>query len=231
MSRFGFKMCLHFVLNRCIMSVNYISEHADRSGQKSTPVYVYALLLMTVKRMRDQAGFVRYICKNAFRYRSGTEGGEEMSVKEDYERRTVQILSPIVQEAGFELVDVEYVKEGSTWYLRGYIDKPGGITVNDCEMVSRAFNECLEKEDFIDGSYVMEICSPGLDRPLKKPGDFERSLGELVEVRTYRPIDGRKEFVGSLQAYDDETVTIDEEGEPRSFIRKEIALIRLAVVF
>ena len=154
-----------------------------------------------------------------------------MSLKEDYEQRTKAILLPIVQEAGFELVDVEYVKEGGTWYLRGYIDKPGGITVNDCEAVSRAFNERLEEEDFVDGSYVMEICSPGLDRPLKKPEDFERSLGKLVEVRTYRPFDGRKEFIGTLESFNDEMITIDEEGLTRTLNRKEIALIRLAVIF
>lgn len=154
-----------------------------------------------------------------------------MSRKEEYEHRTTQLLLPIVEESGFELVDVEYVKEGGTWYLRGYIDKPGGITVNDCEVVSRALNEKLEAEDYIEGSYVLEICSPGLDRPLKKPRDFERSLGELVEIRTYRPVDGRREFVGTLQTYDDNSVTVEEEGQTRSFDRKEIALIRLAVVF
>ena len=154
-----------------------------------------------------------------------------MSRKEEYESKAESMLAPVVQEAGFELVDVEYVKEGGTWYLRGYIDKPGGITVNDCEMVSRTFNALLDEDDFIEGSYVLEISSPGLDRPLKKPRDFERSIGRLVEVRTYQPVEGCKEFTGILQSCDDENIRIDEDGNSRSFARKDVALIRLAVVF
>jgi ribosome maturation factor RimP len=114
-------------------------------------------------------------------------------------------------------------------YLRGYIDKPGGITVNDCEVVSRAFSDKLDENDFIEGSYIMEISSPGLDRPLKKEKDFVRSIGKLVEVRTYRPIEKQKEFCGILVAYDAETVTIDEDGAERILERKDIALIRLAI--
>ena len=88
-----------------------------------------------------------------------------MSRREDYEQQTEALLEPIVEELGFELVDVEYVKEAGNWYLRGYIDKPGGITVNDCETVSRAFSDKLDENDFIEDSYIMEISSPGLDRP------------------------------------------------------------------
>ncbi|MBR2764708.1 MAG: ribosome maturation factor RimP, partial [Blautia sp.] len=113
-----------------------------------------------------------------------------MKKKEEIERQAEVLLRPIVEEYGFELVDVEYVREGGTWYLRGYIDKPGGITVNDCEQVSRVFSDRLDEKDFIEDSYVMEISSPGLDRPLKKPVDFERGMGKDVEVRTYRPVDG-----------------------------------------
>jgi Uncharacterised BCR, YhbC family COG0779 len=108
-----------------------------------------------------------------------------MSRREEYEQKAEAILTPIVESKGFELVDVEYVKEAGTWYLRGYIDKPGGITVNDCEDVSRAFSDILDEQDFIEDSYIMEISSPGLDRPLKKEKDFKRSLGKLVEIRTY----------------------------------------------
>ena len=92
----------------------------------------------------------------------------KMSRKEEYEQKAEALLSPIVESNGFELVDVEYVKEAGNWYLRGYIDKPGGITVNDCETVSRAFSDRLDEDDFIEDSYIMEISSPGLDRPLKK---------------------------------------------------------------
>ncbi len=154
-----------------------------------------------------------------------------MSRKEDCEHRAEALLLPIVEEHGFELVDVEYVKEGGTWYLRGYIDKPGGITINDCEAVSRQFSDRMDEEDFIPESYVMEISSPGLDRPLRKPKDFERSLGKEVEIRTYRPIDRQKEFVGILKAWDDNTVTVGLDGQDRIFEKKDIALIRLYIQF
>lgn len=154
-----------------------------------------------------------------------------MSRREEYEQKAEALLAPIVEEAGFELVDVEYVKEAGNWYLRGYIDKPGGITVNDCEDVSRIFSDRLDEDDFIEDSYIMEISSPGLDRPLKKDKDFARSMGKAVEIRTYRPIDRQKEFSGVLTAYDDNSVTIDEDGSLRTFDRKEIALIRLMIEF
>ena len=107
-----------------------------------------------------------------------------MSRKEEYEQKAEALLSPIVESNGFELVDVEYVKEAGNWYLRGYIDKPGGITVNDCETVSRAFSDRLDEDDFIEDSYIMEISSPGLDRPLKKEKDFAKAdaiRNELLE--------------------------------------------------
>ena len=155
----------------------------------------------------------------------------KMSRKEEYEQKAEALLSPIVESNGFELVDVEYVKEAGNWYLRGYIDKPGGITVNDCETVSRAFSDRLDEDDFIEDSYIMEISSPGLDRPLKKEKDFARSIGKLVEIRTYRPIEKQKEFCGELTAYDNNSVTIDEEGTPRTLDKKDIALVRLAIDF
>ena len=154
-----------------------------------------------------------------------------MSRREEYEQKAEALLAPIVEAQGFELVDVEYVKEAGCWYLRGYIDKPGGITVNDCESVSRVFSDKLDETDFIEDSYIMEISSPGLDRPLKKDKDFARSLGKPVEIRTYRPIDKKKEFCGVLSAYDENSVTIEEEGCSRAFDRKDIALIRLAIQF
>ena len=154
-----------------------------------------------------------------------------MSKKEMYEARTEELITPILERFNFELVDVEYVKEAGEMYLRGYIDKPGGITVNDCEVVSRAFSDKLDEHDFIGESYIMEISSPGLDRPLKKDKDFARSMGKLVEIRTYRPIDKQKEFCGELTAYDGNSVTIDEDGAIRVFDKKDIALIRLYIEF
>ena len=155
-----------------------------------------------------------------------------MSKKEVYEQKTEEILLPIVEELGFELVDVEYVKEGGTWYLRAYIDKPGGISINDCETVSRRLSDILDEKDYIDDSYIMEISSPGLGRPLKKEKDFKRSLGEEVEVRTYRMIDKKKEFTGILKDYDADTVTIQMDDETlKTFEKGDIALIRLAFDF
>lgn len=155
-----------------------------------------------------------------------------MSKKEDYEKRVEAYLLPVMEENGFELVDVEYVKEAGSWYLRAYIDKPGGFTVDDCEMVSRRLGDWLDQEDFIDESYILEVSSPGLGRPLKKEKDFKRSMGEQVEVRLYRALDGQKDFTGILSGYDGTTVTIRYEDESEStFDRKDIALIRLAFDF
>ena len=158
--------------------------------------------------------------------------GGYMSKREEYEQKTEAILLPIIEANGFELVDVEYVKEGGTWYLRAYIDKPGGITVDDCELVSRAANDRLDEQDFVEDSYIFEVSSPGLGRPLKKEKDFARSLGQEVEVRTFRAINRQKEFYGALKAYDKDTVTIEgEKGEEIKFEKNDIALIRLAFDF
>ena len=155
-----------------------------------------------------------------------------MSKRETYEQRTEELIMPIIEQNQFELVDVEYVKEGGTWYLRAYIDKPGGITVDDCELVSRAANDILDEKDFVEDSYVFEVSSPGLGRPLKKEKDFARSIGEEVEIRTFRPINRQKEFYGILDAYDKETVTIELDDEEKMQInRSDIALIRLAFDF
>lgn len=154
-----------------------------------------------------------------------------MSKRDTYERRTEQLLMPIIQANGFELVDVEYVKEGSSFYLRSYLDKPGGITIDDCELVSRALSELLDKEDFIEDSYIMEVSSPGLLRPMKKDKDFARNIGKAVEVRCFQMIDKQKEFTGTLSAYDADTVTIQTDKKEMVFARKEIALIRPAIDF
>ena len=155
-----------------------------------------------------------------------------MSKREIYESRTEALILPILEEFGFELVDVEYVKEGGTWYLRAYIDKEVGITVNDCEAVARRMNDLLDEEDYIEESYVFEVSSPGLGRPLKKEKDYIRSMGKDVEIRTYRAVNRQKEFIGALKAYTDDTVTIEtEDGEEMTFQKKEIALIRLAFDF
>lgn len=155
-----------------------------------------------------------------------------MGKREIYEEKTEAFILPILEKNHFELVDVEYVKEGSTWYLRAYIDKEGGITVDDCELVAREMNEILDREDYVESAYVFEVSSPGLGRPLKKEKDFVRNMGKEVEIRTYRPIRHEKEFCGILKAYDTKTVTIEQEnGEEAVFERTDIALIRQAIDF
>ena len=155
-----------------------------------------------------------------------------MSKREEYEARTEALLLPIMEEMHFELVDVEYVKEAGNWYLRFYIDKEGGITVDDCEAVSRIFSDKLDELDFIEDAYIMEVSSPGLGRPLKKEKDYARSMGKEVEIRTYRPINKEKEFYGILSAYDESSVTITtEDQKEQTFEKADIALIRLAFDF
>lgn len=155
-----------------------------------------------------------------------------MSRREIYEQKTEELLKPLMEEYQFELVDVEYVKEGGSWYLRAYIDKEGGITVDDCELVSRRMSDLLDQKDYIEESYIFEVSSPGLGRPLKKEKDYVRSMGKELEIRTYRAINKEKEFYGVLKAYDDNTVTIEiDDGTEMTFAKSEIALIRLAFDF
>ncbi len=150
----------------------------------------------------------------------------------DYEARTEELILPILKQMNFELVDVEYIKEGGTWYLRAYIDKEGGITVNDCEAVARQMNVLLDREDFVEESYVFEVSSPGLGRPLKKEKDYIRNMGKELEIRTYRPMNHKKEFYGYLKAYDHDTVTIESDDEGQMVFQKpDIALIRQAIHF
>lgn len=155
-----------------------------------------------------------------------------LAKKELYEQKTEALLLPMMEEHHFELVDVEFVKEAGTWFLRAYIDKPGGITIDDCELISRALSDQLDKDDFIEEAYILEVSSPGLGRPLKKDKDFERSLGESVDVRLFRAIDRQKEFTGILKAWDKETVTLGFADEALLVVeRANIALIRLAFDF
>ena len=154
-----------------------------------------------------------------------------MTRREESESRTEAFLLPVLAEHNFELWDVEYVKEAGTWYLRAYIDKEGGIAVDDCEVISRILSDWLDQTDFIEESYILEVSSPGLGRPLKKERDFERSLGEEVEIRLYKALNKQKEFTGILKAYDKETVTIETAEGELVFNRPDIALIRLAFDF
>lgn len=155
-----------------------------------------------------------------------------MAKREFYEQKTEELIMPVIEQNRFELVDVEFVKEGSSWYLRLYVDKEGGITIDDCETVSRAMSDILDREDYIEESYILEVSSPGLGRPLKKDKDFVRSIGSEVEIRLYKPIEKQKEFTGFLKSFDKDNVVIElEDGSEKSFLRSDIALIRLAFDF
>ena len=134
-----------------------------------------------------------------------------MSKRETYESKTETLLAPIAAANGVEIYDVEYVKEGADWYLRAYIDKPGGVNIQDCENVSRALSDALDVEDFIADAYILEVSSPGLGRTLKKDKHLEKSIGMQVELKTYKPIEKCKDFSGVLKSYDADTVTIETE--------------------
>lgn len=154
-----------------------------------------------------------------------------MSKKENYESKTEALLLPIAEKNHVEIYDVEYVKEGSEWYLRAYIDREGGVSINDCEAVSRKLSDALDREDFVEDAYILEVSSPGLGRVLKKDKHLQRSLGDKVELKTYKPVNGSREFEGILKGFDGSTVTIQNEEEELQFDRKDIAVIKLAFDF
>ena len=154
-----------------------------------------------------------------------------MAKHEEYEKKTKELIADILKDAGVELYDVDFEKEGNDWYLRVYIDKEGGVNIDDCEKVSRAFNDILDKEDYIEETYIFEVSSPGLGRKLKKDINFEKALGESVDIKTFKPIDKQKEFTGILKAFDQNTVTITVEDKETVFNRKDIAIIKLSLDF
>lgn len=163
-----------------------------------------------------------------------------MSKHQNYEQRTEQLILPILEEHHFELVDIEFVKEAGSWHLRAYIDKEGGITIDDLTLVNHALSDLLDREDFIEESYILEVSSPGLLRPFKKPKDYIRNVGQDVEVKLFAPItweqDGKKytdkEFIGILEKYEDGKVWIGfGEGDALELETKNIALIRKSVDF
>lgn len=154
-----------------------------------------------------------------------------MSKKEVYEEKAEQLILPILEENHFELADMEYIKEAGSWYLRAYIDKEGGITIDDCELVSRAFSDLLDQEDFIEDSYILEVSSPGLLRPLKKDRDFQRKLGERIEIKTFAAVDGKKEFEGVLKGFEKDSITVETDDGEKVFQRNALALVRPYVEF
>ena len=141
------------------------------------------------------------------------------------------LAAPIVEGAGCSLWDVEYVKEAGTWFLRVYIDKEGGVSIDDCEAVSRPLSDKLDEVDPIEGSYTFEVSSAGADRPLKKPEHFEAFMGAEVDVKFYKAVNGQKNATGILAGYDDGNVTLNMGGEDVTYDKKEIAFVRLHVSF
>lgn len=154
-----------------------------------------------------------------------------MSKRESYEAKTEALLKPIAEANGVDIYDVEYVEEAGEWYLRTYIDKEGGVTIDDCEAVSRALSDALDNPEFIEDAYYLEVSSPGLGRTLKKDRHFEKSIGMEVDLKTYKPVDGSKEFTGTLKSFDKDTVTLMILEKEVSFSRKDIAKINLTLDF
>ena len=151
-----------------------------------------------------------------------------MSKRKEYEEKIESLAAPYLSELGLILYDTEYVKEGSDYYLRIYIDrKPDGVDIDDCEKLSTIMNPILDKEDFIEDAYIFEVSSPGLGRTLTKDRHLEYSIGEEVELKLYTPRDKKKEYEGVLKSYDKDSITIEAEGKSERFERKDIASIRL----
>ena len=145
------------------------------------------------------------------------------------EKTVLDLAQPVVEQAGLELWDVEYVTEGGQRYLRLYLDGPDGVDLDQCEAVSRTLDPILDEADPVPESYIFEVSSAGCERALKRPGDFERFLGSLVEVKLYSASDGAKQWLGKLLAYEDGDVTIQSGGDKRRFEKKQIASVRLRV--
>jgi ribosome maturation factor RimP len=141
------------------------------------------------------------------------------------------LAQPVAESQGIEIWDVEFVKEAGTRFLRIYIDKAEGVSIQDCESFSRALDPILDEADPIPESYTFEVSSAGAERVLKRPGDFERFLGSDVYVKLYQPIDGSKQFVGVLQGYEDGNVTILQNGNNRTFDKSSVAQVRLHITF
>ena len=150
--------------------------------------------------------------------------------KSEIEAHCTELVMPIIEEKGYDLWDVEWVKEGQDYYLRAYVDKEGGITIDDLVEVNHMLSDKLDEADKIDGAYILEVSSPGLTRPLKKDRDFERSIGKLVDVKLYKQQDGTKEFSGTLKGFSETTLTIDCEGNELTLDRQNISSVRLAFV-
>ena len=155
-----------------------------------------------------------------------------MAKEKNTETKVLAIVEPILAEKALELADLEFVKEGPNWYLRIYIDKEGGVTIEDCESVSRILEKKLDEKDPIEQAYILEVSSPGIDRPLKKPEHFQKYMGEIIDIKLYKPLEGKKEYQGELKQFENGIITIiDENDKEIQFVQQETASVRLAVLF
>ena len=152
---------------------------------------------------------------------------DELILKQKQKNWYYRSLKPTI----FELVDVEYVKEGANWYLRVYADKEGGIAIDDCVLISRSLEEKLDAEDFIEDAYILEVSSPGLGRPLKKEKDYVRSVGKSIDIKLYKAIDKQKEFTGILKENMEDQIVLTIEDQDITFEKKSIASARLSLDF
>ena len=154
-----------------------------------------------------------------------------MAKANNTEKRVEELVMPIIEKNNFELVDVEFVKEGQNWFLRLYVDKPGGILIDDCELVSREVEKLLDESDPIEQAYILEVSSPGLDRPLKKDKDFERYKGEIIDIKLYKPVNGKKAYEGELVGLIDGKIVIKDENDDFSDVSiKEVNVFEYGIV-
>lgn len=156
---------------------------------------------------------------------------DDLAKRVEIEEKTEALVLPIMEANDFELVDVEYVKEGANWYLRVYADKEGGINIDDCVTISRSLEEKLDQEDFIEDAYILEVSSPGLGRPLKKEKDYLRSIGKSIDVKLYQAIEKQKEFTGILKESTQDHLVITVDEKDITFEKKSIASARLSLDF
>lgn len=223
----------------CYHNPDSYSELHERSERKFTPILMrrlyYARGDCEILVMPNQ-GFIltcRYIKFITYAVsKRAAEWRIAMTKHEEYESRTETLLKPIVEANQLEIYDVEFLKEAGSWYLRIYIDKEEGVSIDDCELVSRAIEEKLDEEDFISEAYILEVSSPGLGRQLKKDKHFAHSIGEEVEVHLFLPLNRCKDYTGILTAFDKNTITIQMQDEAlQTFERAKIAQVRLTFDF
>ncbi len=142
------------------------------------------------------------------------------------EGKVESLVKPIIEKLGYKLYDVEYVKEGKDYYLRIFIDKENGIGLEDCENVTNAINDSLDKADYIKTEYFLEVSSPGVERVLRKPEHFKENIGKDVEIKLFKPIDGKKQIIGKLLKFDEEKIYIETDEEEKEIKKEQIAQIK-----